>query len=178
MPIKKKIKKLKEEILNCYLEGMTQDEIIHKYEPQLKKSKLKVLVKESEFLAPKNFRLGSILLFIVTLLTPGLSAYLRGFIYREITGTIFIISTIFALPYLVFCFFFYSIRDIRKLKFIAIAFIAYQLIVIAIYILISIDLKLWTMSMFLVILFPTFVAEYFKLERLIKKIATLSPTVS
>lgn len=162
--------KLNEEILDLYLSGFGQDEIYEKLKGEINEKELRTIIKENAFLSPKNFKLGTILLFLLTLLTPPISVYLRGYEYREIVFEIAFLSSIFAFPHVLLGVFFYQTKDIRRLIKLASISLAYQFIVIIIYILVSIDIGVWTISLFLIVLFPTFLGELIKLIKLHQKI--------
>ena len=167
--------KLKEKILSLYIKENTQQSIYdqlkeHKLGKDLSKKKLKALIKEYYFLSPKNFRLGAWLLFILTLITPPITVYIRGFEYRSIFNEIAITSIIFAAPFAIFGILLHLIKDLKKLYYFAGAMIGYLVIYIIIFLLISSDIKIWTLALFPMILLPTFIEEFFKLKKLIASI--------
>lgn len=171
MPIKitqKKIEegKIRQEILSLYLEGISQKEIYNTLKEQISGKKLKVMIQESEFLSPKNFRLGAILAFLITLLTPPISVYLRGFEYQEILDIIFMISASFSLPFILFAIALYMTKDLKWFVSIVHIFLFYYIFIIFLLVFIANDIKIWTIPLFHIVILPTLLSEYFKLIRL------------
>jgi hypothetical protein len=181
MPTKKTSKKkqnkqkLKEKILSLYIKGNTQQSIYdqlkeHKLGKDLSRKKLKALIKENYFLSPKNFRLGAWLLFILTLVTPPITVYIRGFEYRSIFNEIAITSIIFAIPFAAIAISLHFMKDLKKIYYLAGGMLVYLVIYVIIFLLISSDIKIWTLALFPMILLPTFIEEFFKLKKLIVSI--------
>ncbi len=167
MPTKKlKDNNIKAKILSYYMDGLNQKEILDRLQGELPVKKLKAKIEESEYLSPKNIRLGSILLFVLTLLSPVLTVYLRGPEYRFIMTPMVIISTVFASPFLVLGLILKYTRDLRAFSTISLLLMFYTVFYIVVFILISIDVDIWSLSLFPIILFPTIVGEYLKLQKL------------
>lgn len=180
MPIKSKLKprskarkntsELRKEILKLYVKGLPQDEICSELKGRMEARKLKTLVKENEFLSPKNFRLGALLLFLITAFAPPLTIYARGFEYRELLDDMIILSAIFSTPFLILWIVLERLHDLRQLNLLAQFLLGYLFVYIVVYINISFELKLWTLCIFPIILMPTFLQEYWKLRKFISHI--------
>jgi|GEM_PF-5125715 len=169
-PTKKQESQIKLKVLKLYLDGHSQEEIQKQLEDQFPAKKLKTIVKENAFLSPKSFRLGAILLFFLTLLTPPITVYIRGYEYRNILDDIMLISIIFSAPFILLGLGLYITKDLKKLRTGALALIFYLVIYILVFVEVSREIKIWTLVLFPLILLPTFVGEYWKLQTLMKQI--------
>lgn len=157
---------IKQEILSLYLRGNSQKEIHEQLKDKVQDKKLKILIHESEFLSPKNFRMGAVLAFLITLLTPPISVYLRGFEYRQILDIILVISTTFSLPFLMSAIALRMIKDLKYFTIVVNLFLFYYAFIILLLVFIASDIKIWTIPLFHIVILPTFISEYFKLIRL------------
>lgn len=168
MPTKNTEKQLKEKILNDLLAGSTQEQIEHKYSKEYSKKKVNKFLKDSEFLSPKNFRLGTLLVFALTLIAPPFSIYLRGSEYSHLFKPILITSIVFSTPFFIFSRVLNSTKDIRTLYKLSVGFLLYLTFYFIVFAAIAIEIRVWTLIVFPVILLPTFISEIIKFGRLVK----------
>lgn len=166
---------LQSEILALYLKGLKQEEIYTKIKgskllkgsKKISKKKLQNLIKENHYLSPKNFRLGALLLFFLTILTPPITVYVRGYEYRAILNSIILVSVIFSSPFFVFAILMRLTKNLKTLYYLSASMIVYLVIYILIFLLISDDIDIWTLVLFPLVLMPTFIEELLKLRKLI-----------
>lgn len=169
-------KEIRTKILELYIEGKDQKEILEllskQYEGKADRKKIKVLVFENDFLSPKNLRLGTFLLFFLTLVTPPATVYLRGYEYHSLIYPMLTLSLVFSAPFLIFGILMRLSKSLNRLAQLSLYMLGYIVVYLITYFFISLDIRIWTLIMFPLILFPTLISEYIKLVNLKKFITS------
>ena len=166
------MQELKQNILKMFLSGKSQTEIFDelKESSKIKPKKLQTLIRENAFLSPKNFKYGSVLVFFVGYLTPVFAIYMKGYEYNLLIKPIFILSLILSVPFIVFAILFYFNKDLKRISNIAVAFLIYYLIYIITFLSVAADIRVWTIVLFPIVIFPTMLVEWIKLQVLVKEL--------
>ncbi|MBD3280310.1 hypothetical protein GF389_02180 [Candidatus Dojkabacteria bacterium] len=161
------------EILQMFLDGKSQDEIFRKLSSQESAPKPKKLlnkIRENQYLSPKNFKYGSVLVFFTAYLSPVFAIYMRGYEYELLLGPVLVLSMILSSPFLIFAFAFFYTKDIRRMHKIGAAFLIYYFIYLITFAAVAIDISLWTIVLFPLVIFPTMLIEWLKLGSLIEEV--------
>ena len=166
----------KEKILQMFLEGKNQEEILetlHGPSEKKKKAELRKLhnqIRENAFLSPKNIKYGSILVFFVTYLSPVFAIYMKGYEYEVLLRPIFILSLILSIPFLIFAIYFYLTKNLKTISIGGLAFLIYYVVYLITFMAIAADIHVWTIILFPLVIMPTMITEWFKLRLLIREI--------
>jgi hypothetical protein len=159
-------------IIELYLEGKGQTEIMKsltkQFSEKVNSKKLKIMVFESEYMSPKNLRLGAFLLFALTLITPPATVYLRGYEYHTLVYPMLTLSLVFSAPFLIFGVLMQLSKSLNRIVTLSLYMLGYIVVYLITYFFISLDIRIWTLIMFPLILLPTLISEHIKLMNLKK----------
>ncbi|MBN1331335.1 hypothetical protein JW978_00415 [Candidatus Dojkabacteria bacterium] len=175
MPTKSSLSDIKKNILKMFIQGKSQTEIFDELEDSFKgkPKKLQMLIRENAFLSPKNFKYGSFLVFFVAYLSPVFAVYMKGYDYSLLIRPILTLSLILSTPFLWFAIVLYFTKDLRKISSLSIGFLIYYVIYLITFLTIAIDIHVWTIVLFPVVIFPTMLFEWAKLRAFILELEDL-----